>query len=54
MLNTEIATIKTGAIVLDGLYCQLEFNDRKLNWNIDEEMNTSLNKLVNFLRAKVV
>ena len=54
LLNTEVATIKTGAIVLDGLYCQLKFNERKLNWNIDEEMNTSLNKLVNFLRAKVV
>ncbi|WP_299680407.1 hypothetical protein [uncultured Dokdonia sp.] len=53
LLNTELSLTNYKGIVLDGLFCQLEFDNKKMNWNINEEINDDLTQLVKFLRSKV-
>ena len=52
LLNTEIELKNRVGVVLDGLFCQLEHNGRKLDWNTDEEMNDNLTELVELVRNK--
>ncbi|MEM9676056.1 MAG: hypothetical protein AAF992_25930, partial [Bacteroidota bacterium] len=52
LLEKEIHTIETERIVLDGLHCQLLIEDRQLEWNIDDDMNQNLSKLIGIIRGK--
>ena len=52
LLNSELELTNWGGIVLDGLFCQFEIDDRKLIWNINEEINNNLIILVELLRNK--
>lgn len=53
MLDCELNTEAYAGIVLDGLYCALTTDVKNLRWNIDEEMNESLNNLISTLRSIV-
>lgn len=48
----NINKVENNGIVLDGLICNLEVNkfQKSLHWNIDEEMNEELHKLVYTMR----
>ena len=50
LLANDLAVMKSGNIVIDGLYCELKYNNVILNWNTDMEMNTCLYGLVNYIR----
>ena len=52
LLNSSLELNNSDGIVLDGLFCQFEIKDIKLNWNANEEINKNLNELVKFLRNK--
>ena len=47
-----INKVKFEGIVLDGLMCELRINETKksLKWNIDNEMNQELSKLIYTMR----
>ncbi len=48
----NINTIEFKGIVLDGLMCELRIHkiEKSFNWNIDEEMNEDLTKLISVIR----
>lgn len=50
--NKSISTLKLEGIVLDGYFNQLTNfkQNKKLNWNLDEEMNDSLSLLIQEIR----
>ncbi len=52
LLDSELKLTNWGGMVLDGLFCQFETNSRKLNWNINKEINDDLTELVELLRKK--
>ncbi|MCG8386353.1 MAG: hypothetical protein MJA30_12480 [Cytophagales bacterium] len=51
-LSQNLELTNWNGIVLDGLFCQLEFDSKKLEWNVNEEINDETIKLVEFLRKK--
>lgn len=53
LIESALDLKESKGIVLDGLFCQLEINDKTLRWNTNTEMNDNLNKLVVFLRGKI-
>ncbi|GGG08168.1 hypothetical protein GCM10011344_05910 [Dokdonia pacifica] len=53
LLNTKLDLTNWGGIVLDGLFCQFEINNKKMDWNVNEEINDNLTELVELLRSKV-
>ncbi|MEH0157322.1 hypothetical protein V6R21_24625 [Limibacter armeniacum] len=54
LLDSKLELTNWGGIVLDGLFCQFETNDRKLDWNTNEEINDDLIELVELLRNKAI
>ena len=44
--------INWNGIIVDGLFCQLEIKDEKIEWNINAQINSDLVKFVEFLRVK--
>ena len=52
ILEQELDTKDYAGIVLDGLFCQLNMENKTLMWNIDAEMNENLNNLISILRKK--
>ncbi|PHN02026.1 hypothetical protein [Flavilitoribacter nigricans] len=51
-LEAEFALTGWDGITLDGLFCRLEFGDKKIEWNSDHEINENLCKLIDFFRNK--
>jgi len=54
LLGKDLNLIDWGGIVLDGLHCQLELENKKLDWNCNEEINVNLTEFIELLRNKVV
>ncbi|MDF1698092.1 MAG: hypothetical protein P1U56_19750 [Saprospiraceae bacterium] len=52
LVDAELGLSNWNGVVLDGLFCQLEIDNKKFKWNINEEMNDSLNKFISILRKK--
>ncbi|MCR9252824.1 MAG: hypothetical protein NXI20_20545 [bacterium] len=52
LLDSKLELTNGGGIVLDGLFCQFETNNIKLNWNTNEEINDDLTEIVELLRNK--
>lgn len=52
ILESKLELKKINKIILDGLFCEFKIEKHSLNWNINEEMNSELSNLVEFLRNK--
>lgn len=52
LLDSKLELTNRAGIVLDGLLCQFEINGRKLDWNVNEEINNNLTQLAELLRNK--
>ncbi|UII20922.1 hypothetical protein [Fulvivirga ligni] len=52
LLKLDLELTNWGGITLDGLFCQFELGDKKLEWNSNQEINNNLISLIEFLRSK--
>ncbi len=50
---SKLNTVENKGIVIDGLFCQMKItkHEKKFDWNIDEEMNSELEKVISKIRA---
>jgi hypothetical protein len=53
LLSSELKLTKWDGFVLDGLYCQFETKNKKLNWNMNEEINGNLSKLIELVNDQI-
>jgi len=52
LLKSHLHTHKSDTFTLDGLYCEIIFDELTLQWNTKEEMNPSLSALIHFIKDK--
>lgn len=54
LLKSHLHIRKSDTFILDGLYCEIIFDELTLQWNTEEEMNPALSALVRFIKDKIM